>query len=103
MECQKRSGLPISRMSAKHCHGVADQADEGGGAGNRLIAFQTEQINACAQTECACAQSNGRKIDRDPQTPRHEIGEIGDPQSFPEDQDAGDQTAQQDDAQEAEP
>ena len=35
--------------------------------------------------------------------PRHEIGEIGDPQSLPEDQDAGDQTAQQDDAQKAEP
>ena len=41
----------------KHCHGVADQADKRGGAGNGLIAFQAEQVDTGTQTECTRARA----------------------------------------------
>ncbi len=40
---------------------------------------------------------------RDPQRPWHVVGQVGDPQSLPEDHESGDHAAQQDDAHDGEP
>ena len=83
----------------EHGHRVADQADESGGTRDRFVAFQAGQVDRRAQAERARAQRDGRQVNRNPQTPRHQVGQVGDGQAFPEDQDAA---RQSDGEQEAE-
>ena len=66
-------------------HGIAKQADEGGCARHRLKTLQPEQVDHRAQAERSCADRDGGQIDRNPQTPWHQVRQVGQRQAFPQD------------------
>ncbi len=57
---------PDVEQEREHRHGVADQADERGRAGDGFITLEANKVHGGAQREGARAQGDGGEIDGDP-------------------------------------